>query len=414
MDTTPPTVISSVRAGTNPTNAASVNFTVTFSESVTGVDVSDFNLTITGVSGAAVSSVSGSGATRTVTVNTGSGNGTIRLNVIDNDSIMDGASNRLGGTGAGNGNYSAGQVYTIDKTAPTVTSSLRANPNPTNAASVNFTVTFSESVTGVDVSDFGLTVTGGVAGATVTSVSGSGSTYTVNVNTGTGDGTLRLRLIDNDTIVDSAGNKLGGTGIGNGNFNTGQTYTINKTLTYNSVGTNDGWVLESTETSNVGGTGNNVATNFALGDDAANKQYRGLLHFDTSSLPDTAIITSVTVRIKRQGLSGTDPFTTHGNLLVDIRKPYFGTSAALALGDFQAVAGQSAVGTFGVAPVSNWYSAILSNAGYPQVNLTGTTQYRLRFTLDDNNDSGADFMVFYSGDAAAANRPQLIITYYVP
>ena len=37
-DTTPPTVLSSLRANANPTNAASVDFTVTFSESVTGVD----------------------------------------------------------------------------------------------------------------------------------------------------------------------------------------------------------------------------------------------------------------------------------------------------------------------------------------------------------------------------------------
>jgi hypothetical protein len=38
----------------------------------------------------------------------------------------------------------------------------------------------------------------------------------------------------------------------------------------------------------------------------------------------------------------------------------------------------------------------------------------LRFSLDDNNDAGADVIKFYSGEAAASNRPQLIVQYYVP
>src|SRR5207244_2559024 len=42
-----PTVTSINRAGTSPTNAASVDYTVTFSQSVTGVDATDFTLTTT-------------------------------------------------------------------------------------------------------------------------------------------------------------------------------------------------------------------------------------------------------------------------------------------------------------------------------------------------------------------------------
>ena len=119
-DTTPPTVVSSDRAGSNPTSAASVQFTVTFSESVTGVNTGDFTLFTTGVSGAAITGVSGSGTSYTVTVNTGTGNGTIRLDVVDNDSIVDGAANPLGGAGAGNGNFTTGQFYTVDKSSPSL------------------------------------------------------------------------------------------------------------------------------------------------------------------------------------------------------------------------------------------------------------------------------------------------------
>ena len=112
-DSTPPTVTSITRADPNPTNAASVHFTVTFSEPVSGVDKTDFKVPPDGVTGASVSSVSGSGATYTVTVNTGTGDGTIRLDVVDNDSIRDAANNPLGGPGPGNGDYTSGEVYDI-------------------------------------------------------------------------------------------------------------------------------------------------------------------------------------------------------------------------------------------------------------------------------------------------------------
>jgi hypothetical protein len=62
--------------------------------------------------------VSGSGATYTVAVTTGTGSGTIRLNVTDNDSIINASGVPLGGTGTGNGNFTGGETYTIDRTPP--------------------------------------------------------------------------------------------------------------------------------------------------------------------------------------------------------------------------------------------------------------------------------------------------------
>ncbi len=119
-DTTPPTVVSIVRNDTNPTSASEVSFDVSFSEVVTGVDnttpFSDFSLNTSGVTGAAITAVTGSGHVYTVTVDTGSDNGTIGLDVNDNDNIVDLANNPLGGTGTGNGDFTAGEVYTVDKT----------------------------------------------------------------------------------------------------------------------------------------------------------------------------------------------------------------------------------------------------------------------------------------------------------
>jgi hypothetical protein len=221
IDKTAPTVLSIVRASPNPTNASSVNFTVTFSESVTGVDIYDFFLTTTGVVWANIPSngVNDSGSVYTVSVSTGSGSGTIRLDVGTNGTIKDSANNSLVS------GFTGGDIYNIDKTPPTVLSITRASTNPTSAAYVSFTVTFSEPVTGVDASDFTLSTTG-LYGATITSVSGSGTTYTVVVYTGHGTGLLRLNVIDNDSIMDEVGNKLGGTGTGNGNYSYGEIYTV--------------------------------------------------------------------------------------------------------------------------------------------------------------------------------------------
>ena len=48
------------------------------------------------------------------------------------------------------------------------------------------------------------------------------------------------------------------------------------------------------------------------------------------------------------------------------------------------------------------------------INKVGVTQFRLRFTLDDNDDMGNDYIKFFSGNSTDANRPALIITYYLP
>lgn len=73
-----------------------LDFEVVFTEPVTGVDAGDFEVLATGVEAAMVESVSGSGAVYTVRVAHGGGIGTVRLDVIDNDSIYDAVWNPLG------------------------------------------------------------------------------------------------------------------------------------------------------------------------------------------------------------------------------------------------------------------------------------------------------------------------------
>jgi len=209
----PPSVSSINRADASPTNAGSVHWAVTFSGSVSGVDTTDFALArtgaLTGGSVTTVSPASGPASVYTVTATTGSGDGTLGLNLVDNDSISDSTGAKLGGTGLGNGNFT-GQTYTVDKTAPTLSSFTRSNASPTAAASVSWQLVFSEPVATLTAGNFTLVPSSLSGSPAITGVSGSGTTWSVSASTGTGTpsgvGSLGVNLTG---ASDLAGNALG-------------------------------------------------------------------------------------------------------------------------------------------------------------------------------------------------------------
>jgi len=172
-----PEVLSINCSASCTTSAASVSWAVTFSQSVTGVSSGNFSLVNTGLGGTpAITSVTGSGANWTVTASTGTGSGTLRLDMVNSTGLTPALTNLP----------FSGQSHTLDRIAPFALSIARADASPTALASVSWTVTFDESVSGVDASDFALVQTGGVSGAAITGVTGSGTTYTVTASTGTG------------------------------------------------------------------------------------------------------------------------------------------------------------------------------------------------------------------------------------
>jgi hypothetical protein len=201
LDNTPPdTSIDSQNPATTPTHSTSMIFT--FSGTDTGSGVKSFECDLDGGGFAACASPKSYASLA-------DGSHTFLVRAIDFDGNVDASP--------------ASHTWTVDTTPPTVVSSQRADANPTSAASVNFTVTFSESVTGVDVSDFSLTKTG-VSGATVSGVSGSGSVYTVTVNTAplvSGAGTIRLDVPAGAAVTDLAGNPPAGPP-----YTSGETYDV--------------------------------------------------------------------------------------------------------------------------------------------------------------------------------------------
>jgi len=176
----------------------------------------------------------------------------------------------------------------------------------------------------------------------------------------------------------------------------------------------DGWILESGEYTKKGGNKNATGKILQVGDDAGDKQYRTILSFGTTAIPDNAIITKVFLKVKRQGVAGTNPMKTHNGLVVDIKKNKFYTMPALQIQDFQAKANKVKAGRFPNKLYSGWYRSALYKGPYPFINVKGGTQLRLRFLLDDNNDNDTDILKLYSGNSIKTNRPKLIVAYYVP
>lgn len=176
----------------------------------------------------------------------------------------------------------------------------------------------------------------------------------------------------------------------------------------------DGWILESNETSSRGGKLNVGGTTLLVGDDAANRQYRAILSFDTTTVPNNAIITSATLKLKPAGVKGSNPFLTHKGLLVDIRLGAFSTNATLQAADFRAPASMGAVGRIDRTLAADWYSFNLPVGAFPFINRTGLTQLRLRFARDDNQDLGADYLKLFSGNANPADRPTLTVSFSIP
>ncbi|MBA3936275.1 MAG: hypothetical protein H0X38_02350 [Planctomycetes bacterium] len=184
VDGSGPTVTIDQSAGqADPTTTASVSFAVVFSASVTGFTSGD--LTLGGSApGSLAASVSGSGAVYTVVVTGMTGAGTVQASIP--------ADIALAGSHPNHASTSTDNVVSFTlpgPPAPTVT--IEQDPgqsDPTSAASIRFSVLFSQAVTGFTAGDVALS---GTAGGTLTAtVSGAGAAYVVTVTGMTTSGSV--------------------------------------------------------------------------------------------------------------------------------------------------------------------------------------------------------------------------------
>ena len=184
----PPTVtINSAVGQPDPATGGPISFAVTFSKPVTGFTASDVVFTGSTAGGTLAAAVTGSGAEYTVAVSGMTTNGTVVASIPAGAALDAGSQPNAASTSTDNSvQFTAG--------SPTVTINQAAGQSdPSSAASITFTVQFSEPVTGFTASD--ISFTGSTAtGTLVAVVSGSGPLYTVTVTGMTGSGTVVVSI----------------------------------------------------------------------------------------------------------------------------------------------------------------------------------------------------------------------------
>ncbi|WP_185714237.1 Ig-like domain-containing protein [Rheinheimera mesophila] len=270
IDTTAPTVTSSVPDGAALANAASVIFTVAFNDTVYGLATGDFTLTATDSASGSVSAVSAaSGTSVDVTVSSIAGTGTLRL-----DTNASGITDLAGNQAAA---FTTGGTHDVDRDVPTITSvSFDPASDPVTAGNqnaVSFTLAGAETGT---TADYSITSSNGGTPVTASGIAVSSAGQTINgVNvSGLNDGILTLSL----TLTDAAGNvstpavtdtvnkdvnppAVTTVTVADGDYKTGD--TINFTVTLNDSVTVSG--TNSTLGVNVGGANTTAAFASATG-----------------------------------------------------------------------------------------------------------------------------------------------------
>ncbi|MBI2424053.1 MAG: hypothetical protein HYV27_14580 [Candidatus Hydrogenedentes bacterium] len=210
---TAPIVDSITPVSSGPTNADSVDFTVTFSEEVTGFnDASGLVINHTGTSSTGVN-ITGGPVAYTVSLTGIAGDGSITLAAGITSNVVDTASHALEAT-------VTSSAVLIDNTAPTASVGA-PSASLTNVGPVSFAVTYAGADTvSLDSTDVTLDVTGTVT-ATIDVIDGTTNTPTITLSAISGDGTLGIS-INADTASDTAGNSAPSAGP-SGTFNVDNT-----------------------------------------------------------------------------------------------------------------------------------------------------------------------------------------------
>ncbi|MGB1307577.1 MAG: T9SS type A sorting domain-containing protein [Oceanihabitans sp.] len=160
------------------------------------------------------------------------------------------------------------------------------------------------------------------------------------------------------------------------------------TTIYSNGGTEDGWTNGATLSN----------SQVRIGDDGTNS-YKGILSFDTSSIPDDATIDKVSLYLIRNNANENNPFTSGalGAAQIDVKTGNFGT-ANVENSDYNEAADALNAGCFQGSVTANDYALRidLDAAGLAAINNSGNTQFRISFP---NTDANEDYIDFNTGDA---------------
>ena len=280
----------------------------------------------------------------------------------------------------------------LDGVPPTATLT-----SPANGATVSGTVTLSANASDdVGVAHVDFLLDGALLG------NDASAPYTLAWNSsGTSNGTHVLSA----RAIDLAGN-------------TGTSAPVNVTVTGGSGGGSPVTVVFSNEDANDGyikatATGGSAAVGtleayygLAIGRGTDGNYNRAVLSFDTSSLPDNAVVTSATLTVAYRSASG-DPWSNPaGNtMVVDMRTGCFG-ACTIEAADWAAAGTSTGSAQIPSFAGGNQASTVFDTAGRAAINRTGRTQARLRFSA---NQTATNYLWIDKGASA-----KLSVTYTLP
>ncbi len=138
--------------------------------------------------------------------------------------------------------------------------------------------------------------------------------------------------------------------------------------------------------------------------------WRSYVYFDTSALPDTAIITSSILSLRGYE----DHSTANFNIVIQSGQPTY-PHDPLAVGDFDYTKYSGTGSSFSTAGfVTTGYNNIsLTAAGLTYISLIGETKLALLSSEDiaDSTPTGEEWVIVYSYEKGAGYRPTLYVTY---
>ena len=131
--------------------------------------------------------------------------------------------------------------------------------------------------------------------------------------------------------------------------------------------------------------------NLEIGSGRGNQDSRAILHFDTSALPDNAVINNAYLEVKLHSKSG-NPWDAKRRIAIDVQKGHFGSCRAIQADDWKMAATAA-----GVAHIDKFASGVtrssdFSRSGMAAINRSGVTQIRLALTAPHSAPNNGIFI----------------------
>jgi len=174
----------------------------------------------------------------------------------------------------------------------------------------------------------------------------------------------------------------------------------------------DFWVQECSGRSAVHCLVNTAETSLVVGRGLEGKQYRSILAFDTSGLPEQSTVTSVKLKLKVSGVRGFNLVNNQNKLTLDLcasRSQQAARHPTVELNSGWACIDN--IGSFEKNTNLGWATIDLHQDAIHSFSLKGITRFRLRMSGIENMRTERAYVQFDRGISDISNSPVLLVRY---